>query len=363
MRPQEICIIIPVYNAEKYIEQAIASIVTQPCGCLQIVCVNDGAKDSSPEILDRLAQRYQQLHVIHQPNQGVSVARNTGIEYALKNTAASYFCFLDADDFYFPGFFGEGLQDIMATGKDLYAFSLVRCNELGTKFHAPELLESKTATGGGKAVWSATHFTANLYSRRLFEKCGIRFPYGVRYCEDQILLKQCLALSESIEYSSRLMYVYRSNAASAMARRKMTSAIDYYTPIVAAWRNSDAWLNDKTDGSFAYGSTLASLYMLDMAREHFQQFGSAKRLSNAMQANPQFLAFCSIAAEDFAPEQYAQYLEYRNHPLRFQIKNVFLGMKNRVLYALAKIPWCARYYESKKFPLTFADLEQRSKHA
>ncbi len=363
MHPQEICIIIPVYNAEKYIEQAIASIVSQPCHCLHIVCVNDGSKDSSPEILDRLAQSYQQLHVVHQPNQGVSIARNTGIEYALKNTAASYFTFLDADDFYFPDFFGEGLQDILAAGKDLYAFPLVRCDEQAVRFAWPSQMRNGDIHGGEKAVWSIERFHANLYSRKLFDSFGIRFPEGVKYAEDQILLKQCLAYSESVSFSGRLMYIYRCNTTSAMARSRKLSAIDYYTPIIAAWRNSDAWLNDRTGGSFTYGSTLASLYMLDMAREHFQQFGSAKRLSDAMQANPQFPAFCSISAEDFAPEHYAQYLEYRNHPLRFQINNVFLGIKNRVLYALAKIPWCARYYESKKFPLAFADIEQRSNHA
>ncbi len=363
MQPQEICIIIPVYNAEKYINEAVLSIAAQPCSHLQIICVDDGSRDCSPQLLNQLAPDHKNLHVIHQTNQGVSAARNTGIEYALRHTNAAYFAFLDADDFYFPKFFSEELLALLESRQDIYAFSLLRCNAQADRCQFFGQTARPSIPGGEQAVWSIERFHANLYSRRLFEQCGIRFPVGVKYAEDQIFLKQCLALSGSIAFSPRIMYVYRTNSASAMARSRKISAIDYYTPIIAAWKNSDTLLNAATGGSFTYGSTLASLYMLDMAKGHFQQFGSAGKLSDTLQTNPHFGQFCAVTAREFAPADYAQYLQYRHHPLLFQIKNMCRGLLGLALHTAARLPWCLRRYEKRKFPLLLADVEQRSEHA
>ena len=89
-----VSIIIPVYNAEKYLQQCLDSVVNQTYRNLEIICVNDGSTDASPEILGQYAAMDSRIKVISQENMGISGARNTGI-YAVSGV---FIIFVDADD-------------------------------------------------------------------------------------------------------------------------------------------------------------------------------------------------------------------------------------------------------------------------
>lgn len=94
-----ISIIIPVYNAEKYINRCIKSIVNQSYQELEIIVVNDGSTDDSLSICATLAMQDNRIKVISQDNGGVSKARNTGLRLA----KGEYVMFLDSDDYMLPG--------------------------------------------------------------------------------------------------------------------------------------------------------------------------------------------------------------------------------------------------------------------
>lgn len=87
-------IIIPVYNAEKYIHKCMKNVLKQTCENIEIIMIDDGSIDSSGIICDDYAQKDNRVKVIHQDNSGVSNARNAGIKYA----RGKYIVFLDADD-------------------------------------------------------------------------------------------------------------------------------------------------------------------------------------------------------------------------------------------------------------------------
>ena len=88
-------IVIPIYNAEKYLESCMDSILSQRSAVdYEIILVDDGSIDKSAQLCDRYAQELPCVTVIHQVNQGVSVARNTGIGAA----RGQYILFLDSDD-------------------------------------------------------------------------------------------------------------------------------------------------------------------------------------------------------------------------------------------------------------------------
>lgn len=89
-----ISIIVPVYNAEKYLEQCVDSIINQTYTNLEIILVNDGSKDSSRKICDNYAKNDSRIIVIHKANEGVSATRNRGIDIA----NGSYIMFVDSDD-------------------------------------------------------------------------------------------------------------------------------------------------------------------------------------------------------------------------------------------------------------------------
>lgn len=93
--PKLVSIIVPVYNAEKYLSRCISSILNQTYKLIEVILINDGSIDDSGVICDRYAKRDHRVQVIHQQNAGPSVARNTGIETA----TGDYIQFVDADDF------------------------------------------------------------------------------------------------------------------------------------------------------------------------------------------------------------------------------------------------------------------------
>jgi len=87
-------IIIPVYNVQAYIRDCIESILKQKCRDYEIILVDDGSTDESGKLCDEYAYKYQKIQVIHQSNQGLSGARNTGIQ----NAKGKYLIYLDSDD-------------------------------------------------------------------------------------------------------------------------------------------------------------------------------------------------------------------------------------------------------------------------
>lgn len=92
----DVSVIIPVYNTEAYITECVASVQAQTGVELQIICVDDGSTDTSRELLDRFAAEDDRVTVIHQPNAGLSGARNTGLAHA----TGRYVCFIDSDDYW-----------------------------------------------------------------------------------------------------------------------------------------------------------------------------------------------------------------------------------------------------------------------
>lgn len=91
-----VSVIIPVYNVEKYLTKCLDSVVGQTYASLEIICVNDGSPDNSSAILDAYAEKDSRIKIINQKNQGLSSARNTGIQSA----TGEYTVFLDSDDWF-----------------------------------------------------------------------------------------------------------------------------------------------------------------------------------------------------------------------------------------------------------------------
>lgn len=93
-----VSIIIPIYNAERFITDTIDSVINQSFHDWELLLINDGSTDQSLKIINEIATNEQRIKIISQENSGVSIARNTGIKYAKGEIIA----FLDADDFWKP---------------------------------------------------------------------------------------------------------------------------------------------------------------------------------------------------------------------------------------------------------------------
>lgn len=115
-------IIVPAYNIEDYLETCVESVVMQtyPSEAYEVLVIDDGAKDRTPQVADDLASRYEQVRVIHQENGGLSEARNTGIRAA----RGDYILFLDGDDFWTDKQFLRKLDQLLGqTSIDVIFFA------------------------------------------------------------------------------------------------------------------------------------------------------------------------------------------------------------------------------------------------
>ena len=120
-----ISVIIPMYNAEKYVEKCLKSIINQTYRDLQIIIVNDGSKDNSQAICEEIAKTDKRMILINTENKGAGSARNTGIE----NAQGEYISFIDSDDYVCPDYYERLLHMIENTGADIAVGRYARISE------------------------------------------------------------------------------------------------------------------------------------------------------------------------------------------------------------------------------------------
>lgn len=118
----KLSVIVPVYNVEKYLSTCLDSLVTQTMSDIEIICVNDGSKDKSLEILYKYASYDERIIVINQPNSGVSAARNN----ALKYIRGEYYMFVDSDDWLDLETCKEAYDSAIQNDADCLMFSYIK---------------------------------------------------------------------------------------------------------------------------------------------------------------------------------------------------------------------------------------------
>lgn len=212
--------IIPCYNGEKFLAEAVNSILKQPCRDLEIIIVDDGSRDSSGTIADRFAAEYENIRVFHTPNGGVSAARNIGIDHA----AGKYIGFLDADDVLCRNAYDQQIHGSLEAGQyDILSFSyLTGMENLQYGRMMPANAPGLYLREDTDYIWQTEkHFCSYLYSKLLFEK-GLRFPEGVRYNEDLCFLFLAARGAGQLMQFDKPWFVYRMNPASVMHNLKDT---------------------------------------------------------------------------------------------------------------------------------------------
>lgn len=120
-----VSVVIPTYNVEKYLDKCVRSVIGQSYKNLEIILVDDGSVDASAEMCDDFAEADSRIRVIHKENQGLGMARNTGIECA----CGEYVCFIDSDDYIDITTVEKCVDKILETGAQAALFGLVNVNE------------------------------------------------------------------------------------------------------------------------------------------------------------------------------------------------------------------------------------------
>ena len=130
-----VSIIVPVYGIEKYIGKCAESLMEQTYSNLEILLVDDGSPDRSPQLCDLYARKDSRIKVIHKPNGGLVSARKAG----LAASRGEYICYVDGDDWVEPGFVKDFVQAIDSCGADIATGSYTK-DLFSYKYRIDELL-------------------------------------------------------------------------------------------------------------------------------------------------------------------------------------------------------------------------------
>lgn len=122
MQIPKVSVILPCYNGEKYLRQCLDSILNQTLGDLELICVDDGSTDRTPEILREYERKDPRVRILVQSNGGAGAARNNGLDHA----KGEFLSFLDADDFFEPQMLEEAVKAAESNRADYVVFGADR---------------------------------------------------------------------------------------------------------------------------------------------------------------------------------------------------------------------------------------------
>ena len=209
----KVSIIVPVYNAGRFLEQTLQSVLLQDFTDWELLLVNDCSTDDSTEIIRRHEDDKRIRLINLDKNGGAAVARNRGINLA----KGRYIAFLDSDDTLEPGFCQRLWEAARSANADLAVGSIVFDEPDGTVTvrHNPPV-EAGPFEGAAKKRYLRrfkAYFTTYLYRRSLLLEGGIRFP-GTRSAEDSCFLICALLATRRIAPADEARYHYRIDPAS-----------------------------------------------------------------------------------------------------------------------------------------------------
>jgi glycosyltransferase involved in cell wall biosynthesis len=235
-----VSVIIPVYNAGPYLEDAVESALEQTYDNLELIVVDDGSTDESVEICDRMAARDHRISVCHQQHAGASAARNRGLDMA----SGEYICFIDADDHAYGDMIRMMVTRMEKEQADVAVFNVFEEKKWGLGSVAGWHIKSDALTtdeirfrlllGDDNYVWR------KMYRRSLWD--GIRFPLGKNH-EELYVNAELFLRPKKIISSQQVLYNFNHYKEKTFGRKD--ELYDIYDSL-EAWRH-----NLETAGQYA----------------------------------------------------------------------------------------------------------------
>ncbi len=205
----KISFIIPCYKVELYIENCVNSIINQSVRDIEIVAIDDGSPDNTGTILDNLAEKDSRIIVIHKRNEGVSIARNTGI----KESKGEYIVFVDADDYLSPDYASYMLNLVEQTGCD-FCLSTICYERYGETQTVNETVTRYTPADATALLLSPRMYVGcwnKIFKKSLIVDNKIEFSSSLFYGEGLRFITQVSQKCNGVGVGSRKVYYYRKN--------------------------------------------------------------------------------------------------------------------------------------------------------
>jgi len=223
----KISVIIPVYNVEKYLPECLDSIIKQTFKDIEIICIDDGSTDGSLNILNEYASKDARFIILNQGNQGVSAARNNGLDIA----TGKYVAFIDSDDYLISNDYFENLYNACEKyNADISVASIIRGNEKKSEYIL-KIEKEEVATDYVEklnlcALPDLNHVWNKLYKRKSLINSGVKFPEGMIY-EDVCVTHKYLYYMTKLVSVPDIVYFYRKLNGSLITVNSTKTKCDF----------------------------------------------------------------------------------------------------------------------------------------
>lgn len=236
-------IIIPIYNAEKYLSKCLEEVLSCPIAEMECILINDGSIDSSLTICESFARRDSRIRIIDKVNEGVSVARNTGVLAA----TGEYVMFLDADDYIERKKWNHFIS-AMSEGADFVAFSyytLCQNGDIKEEMFKVETKETRDITMIRKLLLGSADLNTcwgKLFKLHTIKNNNLSFIKGLKTGEDAIFLLEYFERASTFLLVNESILYYRQHAESVMHKLDIHSKLDDFKKLYEhRIRMSEIW--------------------------------------------------------------------------------------------------------------------------
>lgn len=220
-----VSIIVAVWNVEPFLRRSLDSILSQTYTHLEVILVDDGSPDKSGEICDEYAAKDERVKVIHQKNQGVSVARQVGLDAA----SGEYVIHFDPDDYADPDMIESLVTVAERTGADMISCNYfntdgleIECQYNGQDDLLLQMLQRKLVV----TLWNS------LIRRKFITDHHVSFfPDWLSHSEDMLFLFRCVCVGAVVVYLDKAFYHYITRKGSLVTTRSKKAFLSYVTYI------------------------------------------------------------------------------------------------------------------------------------
>lgn len=202
-----VSVIIPVYNAEKYLRECLDSVLTQTFEGFELLLINDGSTDNSGSICEEYAKSDSRVVVFHKKNNGVSAARNTGID----KSNGKFIVFVDSDDYVEPNFLENLFNDSKEAELVISGIVKIKKDKIDSSINFPDRIVDIADKQTYLEEYPISDFGypfSKIYKKQILDKYQIRFFEDVHMFEDVLFLFEYLKFCDKIKFNDKSLYNY-----------------------------------------------------------------------------------------------------------------------------------------------------------
>lgn len=364
-------VVVPVYNAKKYLQTAVDSVLKQPSEDIEVVLVDDGSTDGSGDLCNAIAEKHREVYSIHQENAGVSAARNVGIEYVLTQTQdyeTTYIAFLDADDFWMDNVISDSTMQIIIDKKyDIVSFSCYYSNAFANRLsiNFTNKDESFIMPNKGTTQWLLNgHLGSKLFRCSMLRNNKIRFMEDVKFNEDIIFEREAVFCAESAASMGDYLHIYRMNPSSITHNNRCS--LSNATIVASTWYRIRTWAKDINVSEEnkkqweLFCKSLSGQRLLEAASSLAEAGYGAKEVLACISDVPFYDIINRLQVNELAEWQVKDLIDYKDNFRRFVFKHQIRGLIIRCAKIMLYSRAMRKIREKRRFPIAVGKAKDKN---